>query len=88
MYIHRQARYTHIVAMRRINMYIEAETYLELERLADRDGISTAALIRTLVDRGLKAPANADEDPFADWIGASDIEPADIDEVVYEWRSS
>ena len=49
---------------------------------ARRAETSKAALIREAVRRSLGEPEPT-VDPFRDWIGGSDADPAPVDEVVY-----
>jgi len=68
--------------MRRIQLYIEAELDERLGTQAARAGVSKASLIREAVAQryGEAAP---DSDPLDALIGSLDVDPADIDEVVY-----
>lgn len=68
--------------MKRLQIYIEEDLDDELAIRARRGGTSKAALIRDAVRRAIGEPEPT-LDPFRDWIGGSDAEPAAIDEVVY-----
>jgi hypothetical protein len=72
------------MAMRRINIYIEPNTYVELERRAKTKRISTAALMRRYVERGLAEEAGSPPpDPLDEFVGDLEGEAGDIDAVVY-----
>jgi hypothetical protein len=51
--------------------------------MALREGTSKAALIRRFVRQNVKPFPPLEEDPRWQMVGADDVEPADIDEVVY-----
>jgi hypothetical protein len=68
--------------MRRLQIYIDAELDDALAIRARRARTSKAALIREAVRRSIGEPEPT-RDPFSDWIGGSDAEPAPVDEVVY-----
>jgi metal-responsive CopG/Arc/MetJ family transcriptional regulator len=68
--------------MKRLQIYIEEDLDDALEVRARRAKTSKAALIREAVRRSLGEPESP-QDPFRDWIGDSDADPASIDEVVY-----
>lgn len=70
------------VRVKRLQIYIEPELDDALAIRARRVKTSKAALIREAVRRSLGEPAPM-TDPFSDWIGGSDAEPAPVDEVVY-----
>ena len=72
--------YTHI--MRRLQIYIEVEMDELLAVEARREGTSKAALIRDAVRE--RYAEYGRRDPLDDWVGAVDVEPADIDDVVYD----
>lgn len=68
--------------MRRIQIYIEEELDERLGSEAARSGVSKAALIRETVALryGISAlPA----DPLDQLVASLDVEPGDVDEVVY-----
>ncbi len=69
--------------MRRLQIYIDEDLDDALARRAQRERRSKAGLIRDAVRRSLGELSPVD-DPFRSWIGGSDVEPAPIDEVVYE----
>ena len=71
------------MAMRRFNMYIEVKTDVALEDAARAEGVSKAELIRRFIARGLDRSTRPGPDPIDDLVGDIDLEPADIDEVVY-----
>ena len=68
--------------MRRIQLYIEEELDDRLGIRAARTGVSKASLIREAVAERY-ADAAPQEDPLDSLIGSLDLEPGDIDEVVY-----
>ena len=72
--------YTYI--MRRLQIYIEVEMDELLAVEARREGTSKAALIRDAVRE--RYAEYGRRDPLDDWVGAVDVEPADIDDVVYD----
>jgi hypothetical protein len=72
--------YTHRV--KRLQIYIEEDLDDALALLARRTHTSKAALIRDAVRRSIGEPEST-VDPFRDWIGGSDAEPADVDDFVY-----
>lgn len=69
-------------AMKRLQIYIEEELDDALASQARRTHTSKAAIIRDAVRRSIGEPETP-VDPFRDWIGGSDAEPAPVDEVVY-----
>ena len=69
--------------MRRIQIYLEEEVDDALAAEAVRRGTSKAALIRTAVAYRFGPLPGLDADPISKLVGSVDIEPADIDEVVY-----
>ncbi len=72
--------YTPVV--KRLQIYIDEDVDAELGFRARRGHTSKAALIREAVRRSIGEPEPA-VDPFRDWIGGSDADPALVDEVVY-----
>jgi len=68
--------------MKRLQIYIEEELDDALAIRARRGQTSKAALIREAVRRSIGEP-EPPLDPFRDWIGGSDADPAPVDEVVY-----
>lgn len=68
--------------MRRLQILIDEELDAALASEAARLGTSKGALIRRFVAENLPG-ARAPQDPFRKLIGSLDIEPGDIDDVVY-----
>ena len=71
--------------MKRLQIMIDEDLDLFLERQARREGVSKAALIRRYVRERLGGLPPLEEDPLWEMAGAAaDVEPVvDIDEVVY-----
>jgi hypothetical protein len=70
--------------MKRLQISIEQELDEALEREARHQKTSKAALIRRFVRERLEPLPPIEDDPIWEMLGAAgDIEPADIDEVVY-----
>lgn len=67
--------------MKRLQIYIEAESDAGLGAQAARDGLSKAAIIRSLVADHLGR--NAGTDPIDDLVGCFGEEPGRVDDVVY-----
>jgi len=62
---------------------IDEDLDAALDRLALKEGTSKAALIRRFVRQHVEQLPPLEEDPLWQMVGAIDVEPADIDEVVY-----
>ena len=71
------------VSMRRIQIYIEEELDEALQAEAMRTGRSKAAIIRESVAARIGRRGKTPKDPITALVGSIDVEPADIDEVVY-----
>jgi Ribbon-helix-helix protein, copG family len=70
--------------MKRLQIMIDEELDEALERRARAEGTSKAALIRLYVGQHIKPLPRIQEDPLWEMVGADpEVEPADIDEVVY-----
>lgn len=69
--------------MRRIQIYIDEAVDDALEATAAQTGRSKAALIRECVAACYTAPLPIEKDPMSALVGAVDVEPADVDDVVY-----
>jgi Ribbon-helix-helix protein, copG family len=70
-------------AMKRLQIYIDEDLDDALKFQAMKQRTSKAALIRQYVAERLRPPTRA-HDPLDDLVGAyPDVEPGDIDEVVY-----
>jgi hypothetical protein len=67
--------------MKRLQIYIEEELDEALAVQAAREKTSKAALIRRFVAERLGSRPS--RDPLDDLVGASDAEPAKVDDVVY-----
>jgi Ribbon-helix-helix protein, copG family len=75
----------HIYAMKRTTVFLDEQTILRLQRVAERTGVSAASLVREAVAQYLAAPANASPLPsvagqFAS--GASDTSER-VDELLW-----
>jgi hypothetical protein len=72
-----------MVAMKRLQIMIEEDSYQALGVQATRAHVSKASLIRHYVRLGLQPLPSLAEDPLASLTGSADFEPADVDETVY-----
>ena len=70
-------------AMRRIQIYIDEELDDALRAESARSGCSKAALIRQCVAEKLGPSEATEKDPITALIGTVDVDPGDIDDVVY-----
>jgi hypothetical protein len=70
-------------AVKRLQIMIDEDLDAALDRLALHEGTSKAALIRRFVRQNVKPLPPLEEDPLWQMVGTIDVEPADIDEVVY-----
>lgn len=68
--------------MKRLQIYIDEAMDDALAIRARRTHTSKAALIRDAVRRSIGEPEPL-SDPFREWIGGSDADPAPVDDVVY-----
>jgi hypothetical protein len=71
------------LSMRRIQIYIDEEMDEVLQAEAASRGQSKAALIRECVSSRYGRRQPRDGDPLTALIGSVDVEPADVDDVVY-----
>jgi len=69
--------------MRRIQIYIDEELDDALKAESARSGCSKAALIRQCVAEKLAPTEALEKDPITALIGTVDVEPSNIDDVVY-----
>lgn len=69
--------------MKRLQILIEEELDAALERQAETEGTSKAALIRRYVGERLRALPSLSTDPLSQMIGADEFEPEPVDRVVY-----
>jgi hypothetical protein len=69
--------------VKRLQIMIDQDLDAALDRMALREGTSKAALIRRFVRQNVRPLPPLEEDPLWQMVGADDVEPADIDEVVY-----
>jgi hypothetical protein len=69
--------------MKRLQIMIEEELDVALERKARAEGRSKAALIRRYVRERLHPLPPLEGDPLWQMVGADDFEPQPVDEVVY-----
>lgn len=70
-------------AVKRLQIMIDEDLDAALDRLALEEGTSKAALIRRFVREKVQPLPPLEEDPLWQMVGAIDVEPAEIDEVVY-----
>jgi hypothetical protein len=69
--------------MRRIQIYIEEELDDALQKEATRTGRSKASIIRESVAARIVRRGKPPRDPLTALVGSIDVDPADVDEVVY-----
>lgn len=70
--------------MKRLQIMIEEDLDEALAARARREGVSKAALLRQFARKELKPLPAIQEDPLWELVEADpDVEPGDIDEVVY-----
>lgn len=69
--------------VKRLQIMIDEDLDAALDRMALREGTSKAALIRRFVRERLKPLPPLEEDPIWKMVGADDVEPASVDDVVY-----
>jgi hypothetical protein len=72
-----------MLGVKRLQIMIDEDLDAALDRMALQEGTSKAALIRRFVRQNVKPLPPLEEDPLWQMVGAIDVEPADIDEVVY-----
>ena len=70
------------LSVKRLQIYIDEDLDDALAIRARRTQTSKAAFIREAVCRWI-GELGPPVDPFRDWIGGSDADPAPVDEVVY-----
>ena len=73
----------HTALMRRIQIYIDEDLDDTLQAEAAKRQCSKASLIREGVSSRFGGDRPGDLDPLTAWIGRIDVEPADVDDVVY-----
>jgi hypothetical protein len=69
--------------MKRLQVMIEEDLDVALERQARKEGTSKAALIRRYVRDNLESFPPIESDPLWQMAGSDDYEPEPVDEVVY-----
>lgn len=69
--------------MKRLQIMIDEDLDAALDRLALAEGTSKAALIRRFVREKVKPLPPIEEDPLWQMVGDIDVEPANVDDVVY-----
>ncbi len=69
-------------SMRRLQIYIDDEVDELLDVEAQREGRSKAWLIREAVRA--QYGDSTRPDALDDWVGSIDVDPADIDSVIYD----
>ena len=71
------------VGVRRLQMFIDLDLDVALERQARAERTSKAALIRRYVRERLSPQPPLEADPLWRMAGTDDFEPASIDDLVY-----
>ncbi len=69
--------------VKRLQIMIDEDLDAALDRMALAEGTSKAALIRRFVREKVKPLPPLEEDPLWQMVGADDVDPADVDDVVY-----
>ena len=69
--------------MKRLQIMIEKDLDAALGRMALQEHTSKAALIRRFVREKVKPLPPLEEDPLWQMVGADDVEPGNVDDVVY-----
>lgn len=69
--------------MKRLQVMIEEDLDAALERKAQGEGTSKAALIRRYVREHLQPLPPLEADPLWQMVGADDYEPEAVDDIVY-----
>ena len=79
----RRGIYVYTAYVRRIQLYIEERLDDILQLEAAKSKRSKASLIRECVSHRYGKESGTDNDPLAAMIGTVDIDPEDVDDVVY-----
>ena len=69
--------------VKRLQIMIDEDLDAALDRMALEERTSKAALIRRFVREKVQLLPPLEEDPIWQMVGDIDVEPADIDEVLY-----
>lgn len=69
--------------MKRLQVMIEEDLDLALEKRARDEGTSKAALVRRFVREHVEALPPLEADPLWQMVGTDDYEPESVDDVVY-----
>lgn len=69
--------------VKRLQIMIDEDLDAALDRMALQERTSKAALIRRFVREKVEPLPPLEEDPLWQMVGADDVEPADVDDVVY-----
>jgi hypothetical protein len=69
--------------VKRLQFMIDEDLDAALERAAARSGVSKAAIIRRLLAEHLRPLPPLESDPLWGLVGAHDVKPDDVDDVVY-----
>ena len=69
--------------VKRLQIMIDEDLDAALDRMALKEHTSKAALIRRFVREKVQPLPPLEEDPIWQMVGDIDVEPADIDEVLY-----
>ncbi len=69
--------------MKRLQIMIDEDLDVALDRRARDEGVSKAALIRRFVRQSIQPLPALERDPLSEMIGVDDVAPAPVDHVVY-----
>jgi hypothetical protein len=72
-----------VADVKRLQIMIDEDLDAALDRMALEERTSKAALIRRFVREKVQPLPPLEEDPIWQMVGDIDVEPADIDEVLY-----
>jgi hypothetical protein len=72
-----------MASVKRLQIMIDEDLDQILERMAQDQRTSKAALIRRFVRDRVTAPPPIEEDAIWELVGLADVEPGSVDDVVY-----